>query len=231
MQTTFSIFPKFYKHLSLPQLAVLVREAGLDTTNLVIREGYWATLADLPVSAPSFAKAMAAEGLTVSFSTAGFEFGDIIADDTPLRVLADCGIRDFRPAYFRADWSDPTDTVRAARRTARATMEKVAEACLRTGTRCVYQLHHRTLFPSPSSIWPIIRDLPAEAVGVMLDPGNQAFEGFEDWQRSCELLGEYVAAAGIKDVVVERDGTHRDAGDKGWRRRMAPCYEGITNWH
>ena len=42
MNATFSLFPKFYKHLSAEQLAELVREVGLDTTNLVVREGYWA---------------------------------------------------------------------------------------------------------------------------------------------------------------------------------------------
>src|SRR5688500_13802634 len=37
----FSIFPKFLAHLTVPQLAAAVREAGLDTTNLVVRDGYW----------------------------------------------------------------------------------------------------------------------------------------------------------------------------------------------
>ena len=55
MRVTFSIFPKFFRHLDRAGLAALVRGAGLDTTNLVVRDGYWVTPARLATEAPAFA--------------------------------------------------------------------------------------------------------------------------------------------------------------------------------
>ena len=40
MKAILSIFPKFYKHLDVHGLATLVREVGLDTTNVIIRDGF-----------------------------------------------------------------------------------------------------------------------------------------------------------------------------------------------
>jgi len=228
VNVTCSIFPKFYKHLDVEGLAALVKQIGCDTANLVIRDGYWVTPGGLADEAPKFVEAMRAAGLAVEFATAGFAFEDIIADDTPLKILADCGITAFRPAYFR---KVVDGDVRGSLDAARATMEKVADVCLKIGVRCVYQIHHGTLVSSASSVWPIVKGLDPKAVGVMLDPGNQVHEGMENWLRSCQLLGEYLAAAGIKDVAIVRDGAKVSEPQKGWKREWVPCDEGVTDWY
>jgi sugar phosphate isomerase/epimerase len=228
LNITFSLFPKFYKHLDVGGLAELVKAVGCDTTNLVIRDGYWVTPGGLATEAASFVEAMRAAGLEVTFATAGFGFEDIIADDTPLKVLADCGITAFRSGYFR---KAEGDDVRDALSKARSTLEKVAGICREAGVKCVYQVHHRTLVPGASGVWPLVRDLDPQAVGVMLDPGNQVHEGMEDWGRSCRLLGEYVSAAGIKDAAVRRDEAKAGEPHKGWWREWVPCDEGVTDWY
>lgn len=43
MEITWSVFPKFQKHLDPRGLAAFVRDIGVDTTNIVVRDGYWAT--------------------------------------------------------------------------------------------------------------------------------------------------------------------------------------------
>jgi sugar phosphate isomerase/epimerase len=227
MKITFSIFPKFYRHLDVAGLAALVREVGLDATNMVIRDGYWVTMDDLAAGTGAFVKGMREEGIEVRFATAGFPFDEMIADPAPLHVLAEHGIREFRPGYFRR----PEDgDVRGALDRARASFEKLAPLCERAGIRCVYQIHHKTLVSSPSGVWPLVCGLPAEAIGVMIDPGNQAFEGMEDWDRSVRLLGEHLVAVGVKDVALAR-GEDRSGPRKGWRREWVPADEGVTDWH
>ncbi|MFW5841078.1 MAG: sugar phosphate isomerase/epimerase family protein [Planctomycetota bacterium] len=228
MDITWSIFPKFFKHLSIQQLAELIGQVGLDTTNLVIRKGYWVAPDTLETDAPAFVEAMRSAGLEVRFATAGFMPEQLIADDTPLAVLADCGITEFRMGYFQ--W-DETRSPSACIETARGQMEQLAGICQRRGIRAVYQIHHGTLVPSPWSVWQLVRGLPAEYVGVMLDPGNQAMEGWEKWRRSMALLGDHVVAMGIKDAGVFRDGD--PAGEaKGWRRKLeVPLTEGVVNWY
>ncbi|HUS90928.1 MAG TPA: TIM barrel protein, partial [Phycisphaerae bacterium] len=70
-----------------------------------------------------------------------------------------------------------------------------------------------------------------EHVGVMLDPGNQNFEGYERPELSVGLLGEYLRAVGVKDTAIERDPARSGEEAKGWRRTWATLDEGETNWH
>jgi sugar phosphate isomerase/epimerase len=227
MDITFSIFPKFYRHLRVEELAELIRTVGLDTTNLAIREGYWVSGRDLAAEVPAFVKAMAAAGLSIHFATAGFSPEQVIADDTPLRILADNGVGEYRMSYFRVGGDGPRASLDAARRQ----MEQVAEVCARCGVRAVYQVHHGTLVPTATGAYYLVRGLPAEHVGVMLDPGNQAFEGFEKWDRSARLLGGQLAAIGVKDVAVTRDPDKAGEPGKGWKRDWTTVDRGVTNWH
>jgi sugar phosphate isomerase/epimerase len=227
MNAVFSIFPKFYRHLSAEQLAELVRQVGLDTTNLVVREGYWVDPQHLGRDVPKFVKAMDAAGVKVTFATAGFSADQIVFDPTPLKVFADNGITEFRMGYFRVE----KDDVRTSCVVARHKLATMVDLCAEANVRAVYQVHHGTLFPSASAAFGLVNGLDPGALGVMLDPGNQQFEGYERWPLSVGLLGEYLRAVGVKDTAVWRDPARAGEGDKGWRRTWATLDEGETNWH
>ena len=224
---SFSIFPKFLAHLSVAELAAVVRDAGLDTTNLVVRDGFWVGRTNYAADLPKFMRAARGAGLDVRFATAGFSADDVIADPSLIARLADEGIRDFRMDYFRIDGPD----VRGQFHGARSKMHQLAEICRNHRIRAVYQVHHRMLISSAWSAWDLVRDLPPQHVGVELDPGNQSFEGCEAWEKSMRLLGDHFVAAGIKDSRVLRDESHANDADKGWRREWCPITEGVTNWH
>ena len=223
-----SVFPKFLAHLSVPQLARAVREAGLDTTNLVIRDGFWVSRSNVARDLPEFMRTARAEGLDVRFATAGFGADEVVGDPSLVARLAEHGIREFRMDYFRYTAGDDP---RRALDAARGKMARVSSVCERYNTRAVYQVHHRMLIASAWSAWELVRDLPPDAVGVELDPGNQSFEGFEAWDKSVGLLGDHFVAAGIKDSRVWRDDVGKDQPDKGWKRAWCPIDEGVTNWH
>jgi sugar phosphate isomerase/epimerase len=228
MKVVFSIFPKFYKHLSVEQLAELVKQVGLDTTNLVVRDGYWCARKTLARDVPVFVKTLAKAGLKVEFATVRFSADEVIANDSPLAILAENGIKEFRMEYFP---SKKVIDVRGAIQQARGKLERMVTLCQKRSIRAVYQLHHGTLIPSPSAAFHLVQGLPSRWMGVELDAGNQAFEGFERWGRACRLLGEYCVAMGVKDVSVTRDPARADDPDKGWTVQPSPLYEGITNWH
>ena len=227
MKATFSIFPKFYKHLSVEQLAELVREVGLDTTNLVVRDGYWVTPDGMAAEVPKFVEAMRAAGIEVTFATAGFSPDQLMFDPTPLKIFADNGITEFRMSYFRLQ----DDDVRTSYQIARGKLAPTVDLCAEAKVRAIYQVHHGTLFPSASAAFGLVYGLDPEWIGVELDPGNQAREGYERWELSVGLLGEYLRAVAIKDVAVSRD--PETAGDekKGWKLQWAPLDEGVTNWY
>ena len=227
MDITLSLFPKFYKHLDVHQLADLVREVGLDTTNAVIRDGYWVSSSGLAKELPEFVQAMRGEGLEVKFATAGFSAADLLADPTPLAIMAESGIADFRIGYFQESKEGP----RASLLAARSQLEQLAPLCELHRIRAVYQVHHGTLITNASAAWHLVNGLSSKWIGIELDPGNQGFEGFEYWGRSVRLLADYLAAVGVKDTAPSRDLLCTHDPDKGWRRAWAPLDEGVTNWH
>src|SRR5688572_9525345 len=129
-----SIFPKFLAHLSVGQLAATVRDVGLDTTNLVVRDGFWVSRSNFAKDLPEFMCAARKEGLNVRFATAGFGADEVIEDPSLVARLAEHGIREFRTDYFRyTAGEDP----RRAFDDARRTMARVASVCERHHTRAV----------------------------------------------------------------------------------------------
>ncbi len=223
----YSIFPKFLQSLTARELASAVREVGLDTTNLVIRDGYWVSKKALAAQLPAFLEVMRGEGLTVRFATAGFSVDELQADETPLALLREHGIAEFRMDYFQS----PTANVRGALDDARRKMAVLAGLCEKHGVRAVYQVHHGTLIPGATGAYHLVNGLDPRFVGVELDPGNQTHEGMEDWARSAHLLGEYLVALGVKDSRQHREPSRGDEPNKGWSRWWCPIDEGVVNWH
>jgi len=228
MNSTFTVFPKFYQGMAADEMARRVREAGMDAVNAVVREGYWCEPDNLADTLPAYCTAVRDEGLQVVLASTGFRADHLTEDETPLAVLAECGVPAFRMGYFRLpDAGDVWPALAAARRD----METMAGLCEKHGLRAVYQVHQNTLVSSASAVLELVCDLDPRHVGVMLDPGNQAHEGFESWRRSAPLLGPYLAGIGVKDVTFERDPDRAREPDKGWRGRWAPLDEGVVNWH
>lgn len=224
---TFSMFPKFLRDLPAARLAEVVCEVGLDTVNLVVRDGYWVSRANLAQDLPRFLAIMKTAGLRVTFATACFEIDEILADDRPLAILAEHGLERWRCGYLRAEGHD----VRGSLERGRQRLAALAALGAQRGIQAVYQLHHGTLLPSPSSIWPLVQDLDPRWLGVEPDVGNQGFEGWEDWQRTADLLGSHLCALGVKDTRIDHDPGAATRPSKGWRRSWAPCHQGMADWH
>jgi sugar phosphate isomerase/epimerase len=227
MNITFSIFPKFYRELNLDQLAGLIHETGLDATNLVVREGYWCDPASLARDVPRFVSAMDGHGIKVRFATTGYNLGELVKDSTPLQVLTDTGIHEFRMGYF----DQSPNNARYAYSRARKDLELMAGLCSKHKIRAVYQVHHWTLISNASAAYHLIQGLPAEFVGIELDPGNQTFEGSEDFTKSVSLLGEHLVAYGIKDTRPVHHPERKLEPGKGWDREWCALDEGQVNWH
>jgi len=226
MRSVWSLFPKLYREFDVPQLAELVRAVGLDTTNVVIRKSYPVEEETLSTSLPQFMRDARKEHLDVTCASTTFTADAIASDESPLAVLADCGIQEFRMGWFPKAEGD----IRAALKHAKADMDRVAEAAQKHGVRAIYQVHHNTLITSPSAAYNLIRGLPSQWIGVELDPGNQSFQGFEPWDFSVGLLGDHCSWLAVKDTVTWQKKGLVSEPDKGWRRNFAPISEGVTNW-
>jgi sugar phosphate isomerase/epimerase len=213
------VFPKFLKHLSPPDLAVAVRNAGLDGVAIPVRAGYWCQPESLKTDLPPFIATMRAAGMLTPYAILGQGPHELVEDPTPLALLADQGISMARIGYLSAG-----KDARRSLADGRDALARLAAHAARLGVRVIVQLHHGTLHASPSGAYLLLENIPPAAVGVKIDPGNQGHEGWEDIRRSIDLLGSHLAAVGVKDVSILRD----DAG--AWQRPWAPIGQGLCNW-
>jgi sugar phosphate isomerase/epimerase len=87
------------------------------------------------------------------------------------------------------------------------------------------EIHHGTICPSASSAYRLVSHFDPEAIGVIYDPGNMVFEGFEDYRLGIELLGPYLAHVHIKNAaytIPEKGGV--------WIPCWAPLEDGVVNF-
>ena len=221
------VFAKFFQHLSVDEMMARCAEAQVDGPTAVIREGYWLEPDSYAKALPGFTQAANKAGLEVRFADTSFPMDELARDNTPLRVLADNGIRDVRLGYIKkTDAGHVRNLFEHSRRLA----EGVAVAAENAGIRAVIQVHGGCYPHNATSAWPLVKDLNPRFIGIMIDPGNNFMqEGYEKDDYQIQLLGEYVAAVGAKDSMTERSGKP-DSPTKGWERKWAPVYEGLANW-
>jgi len=221
------LFAKFFKHLSAAELMEHCLEAGVDGPTALVRTGYWVEPESLARDLPPFVKAAEDAGLEVRFASTSFSPAGLIEDPTPMKVLADNGVRLFRVGYVSRA---ATGHVRGLGNHARRMAEGVAVAAEAAGIKAVIQLHGGQYPHSATAAYPVVKDLNPEHIAVMIDPGNNLCqEGYERWDYQIQLLGEYVAAMGTKDACARRTGDPA-APNKGWARRMVPAFEGEADW-
>jgi len=100
------------------------------------------------------------------------------------------------------------------------------------GIRAVTQLHNNTLIASPGMAYHVLQDLPPEWMGIELDPGNQSFDGLENWDRSARLLGKFGGGTGREGYRRHpRHGAARRAMTKAGCASGPPIDNGVTPWN
>ncbi len=227
MDITYSVLPKFFQHYDVPRLASMVREVNLDTINLMVRDGYWVNEHNIGTELPAFVKAMRSEAIDVSFATTTYSADQLVADPSPLGIMADNGIAQFRLSHL---WVSDGDA-RASLEAAKASLGSLERLCEKHAIQAVYQVHHGTLIASAFAAWALVKNLHPRYIGVELDPGNQAHEGYESWDKSVSLLGDHMVAMGVKDVAWLRQPVSGDEHSKGWHTEWVPLADGITDWY
>src|ERR671921_455409 len=108
---------------------------------------------------------------------------------------------------------------------ASAFLADVEELAKTHGVKALVEIHHRTICPSASLAHRLVSAFDPAFVGVILDPGNMAQEGFEDYRIGAELLGPYLAHVHIKNSAFDRP-----AGGGVWEPRWAPLEDGVVDF-
>ena len=198
MDITCSLFPKFFKDLDADGLVALCQECQLDTINAVVRDGYWIEQSNLAQTCAAFCQAMRSAGMQVFFATAaGLDPFELAENPEPLRILWDNGITHVRIGYFSRN---PQKALPSYIDEVKQCAERISAHASNIGIKCILQLHHGRLVTNPSLAWYIVRNCDPRYFGIMADTGNQCHEGMDNWPQALQLLGEHLAAIGIKNA-------------------------------
>lgn len=124
------------------------------------------------------------------------------------------------------DFDEEEKTVPELNAKMREELERVIELSKETGVKTLIEIHMKTLISSFSAAYNMLRGLDSKHIGCIVDPGNMADEGFEDYRKGFELLGDFVAHVHMKNGKrVEKE--ERDAiGAKQWNFVWTPLKEG-----
>ncbi|MDP4097822.1 sugar phosphate isomerase/epimerase [Paenibacillus sp. P96] len=108
-------------------------------------------------------------------------------------------------------------------------LQEVEALAKRYGIKGLVETHHRTIAPSASLAYRLVSGCNPDYIGVLYDPGNMVYEGYEPFQMGIELLGPYLAHVHIKNAAWRQEGRRAD-GTVRWLADWSPLEEGMINY-
>lgn len=97
------------------------------------------------------------------------------------------------------------------------------------GVKGVVETHHFTIAPSAGLAHRLVSHCDPDLIGVLFDPGNMVYEGYEQFKMGLELLGPYLAHVHIKNAAWIETGKHKD-GAAEWRCEWASLHNGVVDF-
>lgn len=203
-----------------------MRNCNVDTAPVIVPKQGEISLETLSESFVPHVNALREAGLSVESAEVQFSLKQLEGEPGILRELAEGEIQDITIAeltklgYF----------VRSRMTKARESLEALTPILEKHKMRLILPVKGGSLIPSPSAAFILVRGLPPYCFGVRLDPGGELFEGFEAWDYTVALLGDYLASVVVSDYVLTKHPGAEDANSKGWARRWATVQDGFTDW-
>ncbi|MFB5677920.1 sugar phosphate isomerase/epimerase family protein [Paenibacillus terreus] len=108
-------------------------------------------------------------------------------------------------------------------------LKEVEVLAKRYGIKGLVETHHRTIAPSASLAYRLVSGCNPDYIGVLYDPGNMVYEGYEPFQLGMELLGPYLAHVHIKNAAWKQEGRRAD-GTARWSAGWSPLEEGMIDY-
>jgi sugar phosphate isomerase/epimerase len=109
-------------------------------------------------------------------------------------------------------------------------LKNVEPLCKQYGIKGLIEIHHGTITASASAARHIVDSFNPDHIGVIYDPGNMVYEGFENYRMGMELLGPYLAHVHIKNAGWLPTSELEDDGSIKWKAEWKPMKEGMVPW-
>jgi len=235
-----SVFTVSTPDLTPEQLIVHAKEAGLQGIEWRYKEiskelrkqppSFWgnnyctidaAQVTDTELDALS--ESVQRHGLTSIALAPYLTAGDVEGTELAMRRAARLGAKYIRVGVPRYD---RTENYNVLYKFELDYLAKVEELSKRYGVKGLIETHHVTIAPSASLSYRLVNSFDPDHIGVLYDPGNMVFEGYENYRMGMELLGPYLAHVHVKNAAWFPGETPEDP----WKARMYTMDRGIVDW-
>jgi sugar phosphate isomerase/epimerase len=230
-----SVFTVMLPNLTPEQAAQALQASGYDGVEWRVTRvpperqheppSYWGnnlcTLAPTEADARRARQLANAAGLAIPSLGTYIAAGDLEAVEAGMQFAQLAGAPQLRVGAGSLDRARYSERFSAAQQFLART-ERLAG---RYGVKALIEIHHGTLCPSASAAYRLVSDFNPASIGVIYDPGNMVYEGYEDYRLGIELLGPYLAHVHIKNAAYARP-----AEGGIWRPGWAPFEDGVVDF-
>ncbi len=151
--------------------------------------------------------------------------GSIEELENVLEAAAAIGCKSIRGPLDRYDPSKPYqeqfDACRAFLRDCEPLLKKY-------GVKMLIETHHGMLISSASSAMRVLDGFDPAYFGLIYDPGNMVYEGYESYELGFEMLGKYLAHVHIKNAALTPAGED-EFGAAKYAQTWMPLKKGSAN--
>ena len=110
----------------------------------------------------------------------------------------------------------------------RAYLRHVEPMLKKYGVKMLIETHHGMIISSASSAMRVLDGFDPNYFGVIFDPGNMVYEGYEDYNKSFDMLGAYLAHVHIKNAALVPAGEDEFGATK-YTQSWMPLKKGSAN--
>ena len=110
----------------------------------------------------------------------------------------------------------------------RGTYKELVQEAKKVGVRPCLELHMGNVYPSASGAMALLKSFSPADVGVLYDPGNMIYDGWEVPRLALNILGPYLAEVHVKNSKWVPGATEN--GITRWKTEPADLENGCVNW-
>jgi sugar phosphate isomerase/epimerase len=110
----------------------------------------------------------------------------------------------------------------------RTYLKQAEPLCREYGVKGLIETHHGTIAASASAAYRLVEGCDPAWIGVLFDPGNMVFEGYENYHMGMELLGPYLAHVHAKNAGWSK--AEEAEGSVQWSAGWAGLNKGVVDW-
>ncbi|SFM28162.1 Sugar phosphate isomerase/epimerase [Paenibacillus sp. 1_12] len=236
-----SVFTASTPDLTMGETISVVKEAGIDGIEwrfadvpqdaLDEETSFWRNnLCSIPIASEKakwFEYRLAAEeaNITSVGVLPNMAAGDLVTTERLLRAASFMDASFIRLGVPLYNGDEPYSKLYAE---AREYLRKSELLCRNYGVKGIVEIHHNTIISSASAARRLCEGFDPAFIGILYDPGNMIYEGYENFRMGLDIMGAYLAHVHVKNVswsrVVDTD------GNDIWKADWAGLRKGCVPW-